>query len=133
MFDHLNVYYMSAHSLQCYNWNLQKFIQTDAFDLILLHILSEFYNKILRSYTFLILKTYKKERSNDFQRKEMLTVITCVKPWPQYWEGLKFKVVPCTNDANLQYCVALKSYNGRKTRWTEELYTLHFNIIHRVG
>lgn len=61
----------------------------------------------------------------------MLVIVTCIKTWHRFFEGVKHTVAISTDHTNLEYFMTTETYNKRQASWTEELVELDFTIIYR--
>ena len=72
------------------------------------------------------------EVNYDIHDKEMLAIVSCIKEWRHYLEGMpRFPIF--TDHKNLEYFMTTKVLTRRQARWSIELSSYDFIITYRKG
>lgn len=130
-FNHIKEKLISAPILNCPNYDLPFFVQTDASAFGLGAVLTQQSadGEYVISYASRTLT--KSERNLTVTEKECLAVIFGIEKFRPYLEGIKFTVI--TDHYSLLWLNNLKDPIGRLARWAVRLQQFDFDIVHRKG
>lgn len=122
---------VSAPILNCPNYDLPFFVQTDASAYGLGAVLTQKSGDEELVISYASRSLTKGERNFSVTEKECLGVIFGIEKFRPYLEGIKFTVI--TDHYSLLWLNNLKDPIGRLARWAVRLQQFDFTIEHRKG
>jgi transposase InsO family protein len=87
----------------------------------------------MRPVAFFSRKLISAETRYSTSDQELLAIVDALKHWRHYLEGSVEKIKVYSDHMNLRNFTTTKELNKRQLRWSEELSSFHFEIIHRKG
>lgn len=113
--------------------DLETVIETDASDFAISAILSQYHGKELRPVAFMSRKMLPAELNYEIHDKELLAIVSAVKLWRHYLEGLSKPFIILTDHQALQYFQTSKTLTRRQARWSEIINHHKYVIRYRPG
>lgn len=108
--------FSSADILRHYDPTLPTLIENDASDFAISAILSQYHDKVLRPVAFMSRKMIPAELNYEIHDKELLAVVTAIKIWRHYLEGIHQPFIILSDHAALQYFQSAKVLTRRQAR-----------------
>jgi hypothetical protein len=130
-FDKLKEYLITAPILATPQWHLMFTIHTDASDYAVGAVLTQGDEDDERPIAYMSKKLVGAQKRYTTTEKECLAILTAIKHFRCYIEGVKFKVI--TDHAALRWLFSIKVQTGRLARWIAELSCYNFEIEHKSG
>ena len=136
-FQRIKDAFTEADILQHFSPSLPTVIETDASDFAISAVLSQYHDKTLKPVAFMSRKMNPAELNYEIHDKELLAIVSAIKIWRHYLEGLDQPFTILTDHAALQYFQSAKVLTRRQARWSEEInyhkYILKFRPGHQSG
>jgi transposase InsO family protein len=133
-FEELKRLLLNTPVLQIFDSKKPSTVETDASDYALGAVLSQpGADGKLRPVAYHARKLLSAETRYSTSDKELLAIVDALKHWRHYLEGAKDPIQVFTDHANLRNFTTTKELNRRQLRWSEELSSFSFRIIHRKG
>ena len=132
-FDNIKNAFTHAGILKHFNPTLPTVIETDSSDYAISGILSQYHDKLLCPVAFMSKKMNPAERNYEIHDKELLAVVTAVKIWRHYLEGLPAPFTILTDHQALQYFQTSKTLTRRQARWSEIINHHKYIMKYRPG
>lgn len=130
-FNKLKENLISAPILNCPNFTLPFFVQTDASGYGIGAALTQRNGDDEHVICYASRTLTSQERNFSTTERECLAVIWAIEKFRPYLEGATFTVI--TDHASLVWLNNLKDPIGRLARWAVRLQQFDFNIVHRKG
>ena len=108
-------------------------LETDASDVALGGVLSQYEGDVLRPVAFYARQLAAAERNYEIYDKELLAVVECCKQWRHFLQGAAHTTTIITDHENLKYFKATHRLTRRQARWSLFLSEFDFIINHRPG
>lgn len=122
---------VTAPVLASPNFELPFVIATDASDLGLGAVLSQFIDGQEHVIAYASRGLSRTERNYSVTERELLAIIFALEKFRPYVEGAKFKII--TDHYSLLWINRIKEPSGRLARWAVKLQQFDFDIEHRKG
>ena len=132
-FEDIKSAFTDASFLCHFNPDLETIIETDSSDFAISGIMSQYHDKLLRPVAFMSRKMVPAERNYEIHDKELLAIVSAVKAWRHYLEGLKKPFIILTDHQALQYFQTSKVLTRRQARWSEMINHHRYIIRYRPG
>lgn len=132
-FQRIKDAFLEADILRHFDPNLETIIETDASDFAISAILSQYHGKILHPVAFMSKKMAPAERNYEIHDKELLAVVSAIKAWRHYLEGLSTPFTILSDHQALQYFQASKTLTRRQARWSEMINHHKYVLKYRSG
>src|SRR5262249_50394448 len=112
---------------------LETLIETDSSDYAISAILSQFHDKKLHPVAFMSRKLNPAELNYEIHDKELLAVVTAMKIWRHYLEGLYQPFTILSDHQALEYFQTARTLTRRQARWSEVVNHHKYRIKYRTG
>ena len=108
-------------------------LETDASDVALGGVLSQYHGDDLRPVAFYAKQHSPAERNYEIYDKELLAIVECCKHWRHFLQGSLHTTTIITDHENLKYFKEAHRLTRRQARWSLFLSEFDFVINHRPG
>lgn len=132
-FKELKTRFRDGTFLRHYDPSLKTIIETDSSDFAISGILSQYHEDGLRPVAFHSRKLSPAELNYEIHDKELLAVVTAIKIWRHYLEGLKEAFTVISDHDSLKYFMADKVLTRRQARWSEAINHHKYFVQYRPG
>lgn len=132
-FNNIKQAFQGADILTHFDPNLETIIETDASDFAISAILSQYHDKLLRPVAFMSRKMIPAELNYEIHDKELLAVVSAIKLWRHYLEGLDKPFTILSDHQALEYFSTAKTLTRRQARWSEIVNHHKYKIKYRSG
>ena len=119
--------------LQHFDPTLETIIETDSSDYAISAVLSQYRDKVLKPVAFMSRKMQPAELNYEIHDKELLAVVTSIKVWRHYLEGLSDPFTILSDHQALEYFRTSKTLTRRQARWSEVINHHKYKIKYRPG
>jgi hypothetical protein len=132
-FNLIKQVFKGAGILKHFQSDLETFIETDSSDFAISAILSQYHEKVLYPVAFMSRKMTTAELNYEIHDKELLAVVSAIKIWRHYLEGLKRPFTILSDHQALEYFQTSKTLTRRQARWSEVVNHHKYKIQYRPG
>lgn len=132
-FNHLKEAFRGADILRHFDPTLETVIETDSSDFAISAILSQYHDKVLHPVAFMSRKMNPAELNYEIHDKELLAIVSAMKIWRHYLEGLEHPFTIITDHQALEYFQTTKTLTRRQARWSEVVNHHKYKIKYRTG
>ena len=132
-FNDIKQAFTSADILRHFDPELETVIETDASDFAISAILSQYHDQVLHPVAFMSRKMNPAERNYEIHDKELLAIVSALKLWRHYLEGISKPFTILTDHQALEYFQSAKVLTRRQARWSESINHHKYKIKYRPG
>jgi hypothetical protein len=132
-FNNIKQAFQGADILRHFDPTLETVIETDSSDFAISAILSQYHGKQLRPVAFMSRKMSSAELNYEIHDKELLAVVSAMKLWRHYLEGLNQSFTILSDHQALEYFQTAKTLTRRQARWSEIVNHHKYKIKYRSG
>lgn len=136
-FECLKKAFCTAPILRHFDPNLETILETDASDVAISGILSQYViypdKKLLHPVAYFSRSLTPAERNYGVGDKELLAVVASLTQYRPFVVNLTQPLLVITDHSNLTSFASKQILNRRQARWANELSELNFKIVYRPG
>lgn len=132
-FNNIKQAFQGADILRHFDPTRETVIETDSSDFAISAILSQYHGKQLHPVAFMSRKMSSAELNYEIHDKELLAVVSAMKLWRHYLEGLKEPFTILSDHQALEYFQTAKTLTRRQARWSEIVNHHKYKIRYRSG
>ena len=132
-FDELKLEFTEGRILAHPDTSKSFVLETDASDVALGGVLSQYHGDDLRPVAFYAKQHSPAERNYEIYDKELLAIVECCKHWRHFLQGSLHTTTIITDHENLKYFKDAHRLTRRQARWSLFLSEFDFVINHRPG
>jgi len=129
-FEVLKKRFTTAPILSHFYTGRRTVVETDASDVALGCVLSQYLGRQLHPVAFHSPKLNSTETNYEIHDKELLAIMEAFKQWKRYLWGEEEPVTVYTDHQNLQSFLTTKVWNQRQIQWTQGLTNYNFKIVY---